>query len=349
MRRAMLAGPEDIRLEDVPTPVPGAGEVRVRVGACGLCGSDLHIYRGRHPVLRPPVVMGHEFVGRVTALGEGVAAGGLALGQRVVAIAGRGCGRCAACRAGAFRLCPDLRVVGGHLAGGLADEVVLPADQFVPVPRSLAVADAALVEVAAVARHAVRRVGGVRRRRVAVLGAGPLGVVLTKVARVLGARSVIASDVDPARRALALAAGADAVVDAATAAPGEAWRELGPDGFDVAFDCAGRPETLVQGLEATRRGGTVAMVAIFPSQVTVPTLLVQRHERRLVGVQMYERGDFAWVVARLVAGDLRLADVVTDRIPLERVVEAFRLLATGRARGKILVDMGAPVAQGEGR
>jgi threonine dehydrogenase-like Zn-dependent dehydrogenase len=148
VQRARLTAVEQIELESLPTTPPGPGEVRVRVDACGVCGSDLHMYRGDHPVLRPPLVMGHEFVGRVVECGPGVER--LGPGQRVVAMAGRGCGVCEACREGHSNWCEHLQVIGGHLPGGLAEEVVLPEDQFVPIPDWIPDEQAALIEVAAV-------------------------------------------------------------------------------------------------------------------------------------------------------------------------------------------------------
>ncbi|HTD78200.1 MAG TPA: alcohol dehydrogenase catalytic domain-containing protein [Chloroflexota bacterium] len=333
MQRALLTDVEQIAVESVSTPRPAQGEVRVEVAACGVCGSDLHMYRGEHPILRPPLVMGHEFVGRVVERGPGART--LAEGQRVVGIAGRGCGVCAACQAGAFNWCASLQIIGGHLAGGLAEHVVLPEEQFFPIPDSISDEQAALIEVAAVAVHSVARAGPVAGRACLVLGAGPVGLVLLKVLRALDAGPTLATDVSPLRRDLALACGA-----------GQAWHPRDeshivaafPDGVDVAFDCAGREESVVQALRLTRRGGTVALTAIFPEYCTLPMTVIQRGERSLVGVQMYQRADFETVVDLIQAGRLDLGGIVTHRLPLAQVGEAFRLLSAAEpAVGKVLV------------
>jgi L-iditol 2-dehydrogenase len=336
VKRATLDAVEHVVIEEVKAPPLGPGEVRVAVEACGICGSDLHMYKGRHPVLRPPLVMGHEFVGRVVERAPDVPAE--ADGRRVVAIAGRGCGTCAACRAGSFNRCGALKVIGGHLPGGLAEQVILPWDQFVPVPDSWPAETAALVEVAAVAVHTVERYGSVAGRDALVLGAGPIGLVLVRVLKALGARRVAAADVNAFRRRMAHAAGADVVYDLSHPEAESMFRSMWPDGIDVAFDCAGRPETVVRGLELTARGGAVVLTAIFEEDARIPMTVLQRGERQLIGVQMYHRYDFEQVIGLVEAGRLDLAGLVTHQFALEDTGAAFALLATpGAEAAKVLV------------
>ena len=132
MQRALLSAVKRMEIETVEARPPAAGEARVAVTVCGICGSDLHMYKGDHPVLRPPLVMGHEFVGNVVDVGEGVT--GVKPGDRVIGMAGRGCGQCEACREGNYNWCEQLKVIGGHIPGALAEEIVLPEDQFLVVP-----------------------------------------------------------------------------------------------------------------------------------------------------------------------------------------------------------------------
>lgn len=239
---------------------PGPGEACVAVDACGICGSDLHMFHGHHPILRPPLILGHEFVGRVVAVAPDVR--DLRVGDRVVVVAGRGCGTCAVCLDGQFNRCEELKVIGGHLPGGLEDRVTLPADQFVQIPEKFSIESAALIEVAAVALHTVERCGSVAGRACLVLGCGPVGLVLTRVLRALDAGFIAATDVSLARRALAEASGADLVVDGLY--PDEALLEAQPQRFDIAYECVGRQETLHQALRLTRRGAAIGLTAIFP-------------------------------------------------------------------------------------
>src|SRR3954469_5324514 len=186
MERALLSAIEHLEIETVESTKPAAGEARVEIAACGICGSDLHMYRGDHPVLRPPLVMGHEFVGHVVEVGEGVTA--VKPGDRVIGIAGRGCGVCAACQEGNWNWCEQLKVIGGHVPGALAEEVVLPAEQFIPIADWIPDDQATLIEVGAVGMHTIARAGGgVEGRSCLVSGAGPVGLVLVKLLKALGA------------------------------------------------------------------------------------------------------------------------------------------------------------------
>src|SRR5918998_4209349 len=155
MQRALLSAIETMEIEDVESRRPGAGEARVAIDACGICGSDLHMYKGDHPVLRPPLVMGHEFVGRVIDVGEGVRS--VKAGDRVIGMAGRGCGQCEACREGHYNWCEQLKVIGGHIPGALAEELTLPAEQFLAIPEWIPDDQAALIEVGAVGFHTIAR------------------------------------------------------------------------------------------------------------------------------------------------------------------------------------------------
>jgi L-iditol 2-dehydrogenase len=339
MQRALLSAVERLEIEAVPTRQPAAGEARVAVAACGICGSDLHMYRGDHPILRPPLVMGHEFVGRVLDVGEGVA--GVRPGDRVIGMAGRGCGECDACREGHYNWCEQLKVIGGHIPGALAEEIVLPEDQFLVIPDWIPDDQAALIEVGAVGMHTIHRYGSVEGRSCLVLGAGPVGLVLVKLLKALDAGPVVVGDVSPTRRDLARACGADSVIDPRAEGAEAQVKAAFPRGLDVAFDCAGREETLLLALRLTRRGASIVLTAIFPEFCRIPMTQVQRAERQLIGVQMYERMDFELVISLLEQRKLDLGGIVTHEFPLEETAEAFRLLESpDAAAGKVLVRVG---------
>ncbi len=336
MQRALLSAVERMEIEDVESRRPGAGEARVVVDACGICGSDLHMYKGDHPVLRPPLVMGHEFVGRVLDVGEGVAS--VRPGDRVIGMAGRGCGECEACREGNYNWCEQLKVIGGHIPGALAQELVLPADQFLVVPDWIPDDQAALIEVGAVAMHTIHRYGAVEGRSCLVLGAGPVGLVLIKVLKAFDAGPVVVGDVSATRRDMARACGADTVFDPRTEGAEAEIKAAFPRGLDVAFDCAGREETLLLALWLTRRGASILLTAIFPEFCRIPMAQVQRAERQLIGVQMYQRSDFEAVIDLLERRKLDLGGIVTHEFPLKQVADAFHLLESpDTPAGKVLV------------
>lgn len=336
MQRALLSAVEQIEIEEVDVPPPAPGEVRVAVSACGICGSDLHMYRGDHPVLRPPLVMGHEFVGRVEEVGEGVS--GLKLGDRVIGMAGRGCGECEACQEGHYNWCEQLKVIGGHIPGALAEEIVLPEEQFLTIPDWIPDDQATLIEIGAVAMHTVSRYGDVQGKSCLLLGAGPVGLVLVRTLKALGAGPIVVSDISATRRELAQVSGADLVIDPREDGAEDRVKAAYPRGLDVAFDCAGREETLLLALRLTRRGASIVLTAIFPQFCQIPMAQVQRAERQLIGVQMYQRVDFEKTIDLMEQHRLDLSGIVTHELPLQQTAEAFRMLESpDAAAGKVLV------------
>jgi L-iditol 2-dehydrogenase len=336
MQRALLSAIKQIVIETVPSQPVAAGEARVAITACGICGSDLHMYDGSHPVLRPPLVMGHEFVGNVTEVGAGVTE--LKVGDRVIGMAGRGCGECEACLEGHYNWCEQLKVIGGHIPGALAEELVLPAEQFLVIPDWIPDDQATLIEVGAVGMHTIQRYGDVAGKSCLVLGAGPVGLVLVACLKAMGAGPVIVSDLSAARRELAHAQGADLVIDPMAEGAEDSVKAAYPRGLDVAFDCAGREASLLMALRLTRRGASVILTAIFPQYVQLPMAQVQRAERQLIGVQMYQRQDFDATIKLLEEKKLNLSGIVTHELPLSQTADAFHLLESAdAAAGKVLI------------
>ena len=336
MQRALLSAIEQIEIETVESKAPAAGEARVAIDACGICGSDLHMYDGSHPTLRPPLVMGHEFVGHVMDVGAGVT--DFTAGDRVIGMAGRGCGECEACKEGHYNWCEQLKVIGGHIPGALAQELVLPAEQFLKIPDWIPDDQASLIEVAAVGMHTINRSGDVAGKSCLVLGAGPVGLVLVACLKALGAGPVVVSDISAARRELAHAKGADIVIDPREEGAEDAVKAKFPRGLDVAFDCAGREASLLTARRLTRRGAKVILTAIFPATVTLPMVQVQRAERELIGVQMYQREDFEKTIQLLEEKKLDLGGIVTHELPLQQTADAFHLLQSAdAAAGKVLI------------
>ncbi|MGE3272040.1 MAG: zinc-binding dehydrogenase [Chloroflexota bacterium] len=336
MKRALLSAIKQIEIEDTPSTAPAAGEAKVAIEACGICGSDLHMYDGSHPVLRPPLVMGHEFVGHVVDVGAGVT--NVKPGDRVIGMAGRGCNECEACLEGHYNWCEQLKVIGGHIPGALAEELVLPSDQFLVIPDWIPDDQATLIEVGAVGMHTIARYGDVTGKSCLVAGAGPVGLVLTACLKAVGAGPIVVSDISPARREMAQTVGADMVINPLEDGAEDSVKAKFPRGLEVAFDCAGREASLLSALRLTRRGASIILTAIFPATVTLPMAQVQRAERQLIGVQMYQRSDFEAVIRLLEEKKLDLSGIVTHELPLSQTADAFHLLESAdAAAGKVLI------------
>lgn len=331
MRAAYCVEAGKIELREVPLPEPGAGEVLVRVRNCGVCGSDLHFFTGQFPP--PPVCPGHEISGEVARIGSGVAH--VHEGDRVVVEPLVTCQRCNFCRSGNYQLCPNLRVLGNMADGGFADYVRVPAYAVFPVPQGLDWSVAALAEPLAVAVHGLRIAPMRAGDRVAILGAGTIGLMSVAVARSSGASEVwvVARHAHQAQAARDLGAtrvfsGSDAYAELWTAA-----REQAPD--VVVETVGGHADTLDHALSVVRRGGCVVVLGIFTSPPAINGILLVVKEVRLVGSMTYGRtiagADFERALDLLAKNPRAFGNLVTHCFSLDDIATAFDTAANKRS------------------
>lgn len=350
MRAARFHGRGDIRVEEVPDPKVGPGQVEVSVDWCGICGTDLHEFLegpifipapgAPHPITGQtvPVVMGHEFAGLVSAVGDGVS--GLQEGDRVAVEPYYVCGECVACAVGRYNICRKLGFIGlSGQDGGFAEKCVVDARWVHPLG-DLPTDVGALVEPLAVGYHAVRLSGVREGGTAAVFGAGPIGLVTTAALRAVGAGNVIVIEPAAARKEKAQVAGAHTVLDPTGTDVPEAIRDLTDGaGADVAFECAGIDAVLATAIGSVRPGGTVVNVAIWGHQPKVPMLDLVLSEVTVVGSLAY-CGDHADTIALLRDKAVQAEPFITGRIGLESLVDrGFRELIEHKDRNvKILVS-----------
>ncbi len=323
-------------VEEVPEPTPGPRELVVEVKCCGICGSDLHA-ASLPGGLPKGCVMGHEFAGEVVEVGS-AATGGFAVGDRVTGIPAIGCGACAACLSGDVMHCPELVITGlGQLPGAYAQYLRVGSNEAVALPEAIDFRLGALVEPLAVGLHAVNAAGLAPGQEVMVIGAGPIGLAVTLWARFLGARSILVSEPVQGRRAMATAMGATDVVDgAASAAACLAEKPRG--GVDVIFECVGIPGLLAQcvDLAAARSKVVVAGVCMQPDTF-VPAAAVIK-ELQLQFVLAYEKSDFQLTLDMMASGRIDPRAMVTDRVSLGAMPEAFEALKQPSDQCKVLVE-----------
>ncbi len=349
MRAARFHGPGDIRIDEVPDPTPGPGQVSVAVDWCGICGTDLHEFLegpifipavgAPHPLTGEtlPVVMGHEFAGRIAELGDGVE--GLAIGDRVAVEPYYVCGTCSACLAGRYNICRQLGFVGlAGSQGGFSERCVVDERWIHPLG-DLGTDVGALVEPLAVGYHAVRlsalRPGGTA----VVFGAGPIGLVTIASLKAGGAGQVISVEPAAARKAKAPGAGADVVLDPTEVDVPTAVRDLtGGVGADGAFECAGIDAVLAGAIGSVRPGGTVVNVAIWGHPATVAMNDLVLSEVSVIGSLAY-CGDHPDTIALLADGTVNAEQFITARIGLDELVDGgFRELIDNKEKHvKILV------------
>jgi len=330
-------------IRDVPVPTAGPGEVLLRVLRAGVCGTDLHIWtwdRWSQGRLKPPVTLGHEFVGEIVELGPNVDS--LALGERVSCESHIVCHTCIACRTGNAHVCENTRILGVDVNGGFAEYVAVPAVNCWRIPADLPLEVAAVMEPCGNAVHTAFA-GELSGRSIAVTGCGPIGLFAIGVARAAGAAHVFASDVSPYRLELARAMKADAVIDARTESLAERVAEL-TEGrmLDGVLEMSGHPAAVRDGLAALRMGGRMSMLGLptEPFDLDWNRLVIFKGVtlHGIIGRRMYQ----TWfqLDQLLRSGRLDLRPAITHVMPMERFDEAIGLLRDGRAGKVVLVPWG---------
>ncbi len=339
MRACVIHGASDLRLEHRPDPSPGHGGVTVAVALGGICGSDLHYFHDGAVgsfVVREPLVPGHEIVGRIRALGDGVV--GPAPGTPVAVHPATPCGACRECREGRPNLCASVRYLGSaaqypHVQGGLAEELVVRADQVRVLPDGLELERAVLAEPLSVALHALRRAGAIAGRRVLVTGAGPIGLLAVALARRAGAAEIVSSDLVDAALERAARLGATVTIRADRTDAG-GW----PAEVDAAFEASGSQGGLSNCVELVRPGGTVVMVGMPPATgLNLPAGRVVTRELTLTGA--FRIGGELEEALGLLAGGLDVDGVVSHVFPLAEARAAFEIAGDRSVASKVLLQL----------
>lgn len=325
MKSLLLVEPGVLRAADLPAPLPpGPGEALVRVHRVGVCGTDLHAFRGQQPFFSYPRVLGHELGVEVLAVGEGVTA--VASGDRCAVEPYLNCGRCIACRRGRPNCCAQLKVMGVHVDGGMREQFIVPAVKL-HSSRTLSFDQLALVETLGIGAHAVDRAALDPGETVAVLGTGPIGLAVVQFALAAGAR-VLAVDLNARRLAFCrdrLGLPADATIDTtATPEVGARLAELtGGDLPTAVFDATGNAASMAASFNYPAHGGRLVFVGLFTGDVTFNDPNFHRRELTLLGSRNSRPEDFRRIIALVEAGRVDTTPWITHRAPLAEVPDRF--------------------------
>ena len=339
MSALRLHAPGDLRLDEVPIPSPGVGEVLVKVHRCGICGTDLHIAKGHFPAPNLPLTLGHEFSGTVVALGDGVSDVGV--GARVVVDINIACGHCYFCTRGQKLFCPSVAQLGVHRAGGLAEYVTAPATNLHFLPSELSLDTAAYVEPLACAIHGQDRIGIRSGDSVLVIGGGPMGLAHIALARMNGAARIIVSEPNATRRALAERLGADFTIDPSNQGLAEALKDLtGGVGPDVVIEAVGSIRTYESAIEVVRRGGKVLAYGAAAQDAVMSLKPFDVYSKELTIAGSYAGTYDTWPRAiALLAGKRFDPALIVDSIrPLSESVDALNELGTNPTLTKVHIQ-----------
>jgi (R,R)-butanediol dehydrogenase/meso-butanediol dehydrogenase/diacetyl reductase len=329
MKAAVWHGRQDTRLEDVPEPpAPGPGEVKIKVGWVGVCGTDLHEYAAG-PIFMPiephpltgkcaPLITGHEFAGIITQVGAGIDK--FKPGDRVTADSATWCGECWACQRREYSLCDKCAYLGLGRDGVFAEYVTMPADGVFHIPDELSLQKASFCEPTAVAIHTLRRGRMIAGESVLVIGAGNQGLLCYQILKHSPAFKVFLSARKGMRSDLARRLGAEVLDPAEVDVVEEVKKRTGGDGVDVAIETAGQPGTVAMAIKATRKQGRIVEVGIFEKPVSLELNDLVFNERELIGI-MNNGGEFPQAIQMLADGRVDPTPMISNRIPLEEVVE----------------------------
>jgi len=336
MQAVFFEGNRTFRVGESVAVEPGAGQVQIRVSFCGICGTDLHLFHGAMAHrLTLPHVMGHEMSGTIASVGSGVA--DWRAGDRVTVRPLDPCGHCPACVAGHSHICHNLKFIGIDTPGALQGIWTVPAHTLHRLPDSLSLREGAMVEPVAVACHDVRMSDLKQGEFAAVIGGGPIGILVALVAQARGARVVLA-EVNQFRVELARDLGLDAVNPLETDLPQLVSDRTGGAGADVVFEVSGSQAGADTMTKLPRTRGRIVVVAIYAEPPKVDLFRFFWRELKLSGARVYEAEDFELAIELAATGRLPLARLITDVLPLNRLEDAMHRMEGGGDCMKILVS-----------
>lgn len=350
MRRVVMTGPakngEPAKFDfrDVPEPSPGAGEVMIRIKRIGICGSDIHVYYGKHPFTPYPVVQGHEYSGVVEAVGDGVTK--VKPGQKVTARPQIVCGKCRPCKRGDYNVCDNLKVRGFQAPGCAEDLHITEEEKVVALPDSLSFEEGAMVEPLSVATHSTKRGlacgRGCEGENVLVLGAAMIGNLVAQVAKYRGAKNVaICAHSNQMRIDLAKKHGIENAFLTKEKSVADAVQEyFGDYGYDLAFEATGSEQALNDAIHTIQKGGDIVVLSVFEEIPRVDMSVAGDNEKKLIGTLMYKHEDYEESVKLLSDGVINTEGLVTKHFKFEEYPDAYKYLEEhGSETMKVMIDM----------
>jgi len=337
MKALVYMGAKDVRLMDRPKPEIQNDEVLIKVRYCGICGSDMTMYSGKHTRIRPGTILGHEFIGEVVEI-KTTKKTDLKIGDQVAVEPIFHCHNCFYCKIGRYNLCDDTRVCGREVDGGFAEFVKVPLDKVLKLSKSCELKKMALTEPLAVAVSVVNKCKLKVGDTAVVLGGGPIGLLVAHVIHYSGAASVIVSEINEYRLQKAREMGFVAVN------PNEEdlksrVQSFNKFGADVVIDCVGRPSSIETALKLVRKGGLINLVALYHDKVPVDMLQIVYSEIDLKGTFVYTYNDFRVAKSLLEKELIDVEPFITSVYSLEDAVKAFERIHQGADGLKTLISV----------
>ena len=334
-----MTAPGKIEFQDIPIPELKQNDVLVKMMRIGVCGSDIHVYHGKHPYTDYPVTQGHEVSGKIEKIGSEVK--NLKPGDKVTIQPQVVCNKCYPCTHGKYHICDNLKVMGFQTTGAGSEFFAVDSEKIIKLPDDMTYEQGAMIEPCAVAVHAVSRGGDIKGFKVLVLGAGPIGNLVGQTAKAFGAKAVMIADLSDFRLGIAKEVGIDFIINPTKQDLSEEIEKVfGPDKADLIIECVGANETIDAAIENARKGSDIIIVGVFGDKPAVDLGFVQDRELRLIGTLMYQTEDYIKSIELVNSNKLSLEPLMTKHFPFKDYGKAYKFIDDKKDKVmKVFIDV----------
>ncbi len=340
MRQAIMISPGVIEHHDIPEPEQlKDNEILLRIRKIGVCGSDIHVFHGKHPATPYPVIQGHEYSAIVEAIGKNVTK--VKPGMKATARPQLVCGECGPCKRGQYNACQKLKVQGFQAPGVAQDLFVVPEDRIVPFPESMSLEQGAMIEPAAVGAHSTNRATGLKGKNVVVSGAGTIGNLVAQFALARGAAKVLITDISDYRLNIANECGIKGTLNVKNLSFEEGIQSFfGDEGFQVGFEAAGVQSSLDVLMQFVEKGGQVIILGVYSQNPVVNMFYLGEHELNVFGSMMYRQEDYEAAVEMIASGKIITEPLLTGSFPFSQYLDAYQYIDNqGDQSMKVMIDL----------
>ena len=339
MKQEVMTNPGKIEFHDIPIPELKKNDVLVKIMRIGVCGSDIHVYQGKHPYTDYPITQGHEVSGKIEKIGSNVKS--LKPGDKVTILPQVVCNQCYQCTHGKYHICEDLKVMGFQTTGAASEFFKVDSDKVIKLPNNMTYEQGAMIEPCAVAVHAVSRCGDISGFNVLVLGSGPIGNLVGQAAKALGAAGVMITDISDYRLEIAKKVGIENTINPTKRdLSEEIAKAFGTSKSDLIIECVGSNDTIDVAINNARKGTDIVVVGVFGDKPTIDLGFVQDRELRLIGTIMYQFDDYLKAIELVVSEKIKLEPLMTLHFPFEEYNKAYRYIIDKKDKVmKVFIDV----------
>jgi L-iditol 2-dehydrogenase/threonine 3-dehydrogenase len=340
MKQAIMTSPGKIEYREISFPGKlKSNEILLKIQRIGVCGSDVHVFHGKHPATPYPVVQGHEYSGIVEAIGDQVKK--VKVGQRATARPQLVCGKCGPCSRGQYNACQELKVEGFQAPGVAQEYFVVSEDRLIVLPKTMSFEEGAMIEPAAVGAHSTSRSTSLTGKNVIVSGAGTIGNLVAQFAKVRGAKKVLITDISDFRLEKAHACGIENTLNISKIPFLKGVRTVfGNEGFQVGFEVAGVQASLDVLIANVEKGGEIVVVGVYEKNPIVNMYFVGEHELNVFGSMMYRHEDYLEAASFISSGEIMIDPLISRHFPFEKYAEAYQYIEErGDQLIKIMIDL----------